>query len=280
MQSFNHKKTLRHTFRTLFFLTVVYLLLGYLAHLNMFYLPSYDAINLVPLLEQPTFTDDDYTLLFEQTGLGPSAINTLKKATNFIQEIQSFQSHYLQSLNIKKTNMNFITRLDRVFDVEGNAARAFKLAPLQDGDIFLTKSTYTANWRHGHAGIVIDAARGIILESLEPGTVSIEQSVSRWEFYPTFKMLRLKDSSSDELQAIVDYARTHLIHVPYNILAMKNQGDALTSTHCSFIVWQAFKHAGIDLDSNGGLIVTPEDIARSPHLETVQIFGFHPKRAW
>ena len=34
------------------------------------------------------------------------------------------------------------------------------------------------------------------------------------------------------------------------------------------------KQYGIDLDSDGGIIVTPTDIANSPYLEVVQSYGY------
>lgn len=49
---------------------------------------------------------------------------------------------------------------------------------------------------------------------------------------------------------------------------------------CSHVLWYAFKQFGINLDSNGGLLVMPRDIARSPHLELVQNFGFDPEKLW
>ena len=280
MTYFIKRKSLHYTLTTFAILLAIYLFLGFLASRNMFYVPVSDAIDLIPILTQTTYSEADYTCLFEQTGLAPPVINELRAEPDFIAQMLRFQSNYLKSINIKKTNMNSLTRLDKVLDHEGTMHRAFELAPYHNGYIFLTKSTYTANWRHGHAGIVVDEKRGKILESLEPGTKSMEQNISRWEFYPTFKMMRLKDAPQSYLNQIADYARTHLIDIPYNIFSFKNQGVVPKSTHCSSIVWQAFKHFGIDLDSNGGLIVTPEDLARSPYLETLQIFGFHPERAW
>ena len=39
--------------------------------------------------------------------------------------------------------------------------------------------------------------------------------------------------------------------------------------YCSELVWQAYKALGTDLDSNGGFVVSPDDIARSPYLTVV-----------
>jgi uncharacterized protein YycO len=51
-------------------------------------------------------------------------------------------------------------------------------------------------------------------------------------------------------------------------------------THCSDIVWKVFQSIGIDLDSDGGKIVTPHDISQSPYLYEVQSYGFSKSRPW
>lgn len=258
----------------------IYLLMGYLVSRNMFYLPTIQQIDLRPILQKTTFTPEDYQLLFEQTGLASPVIDELQSADDFIEHILSFQEAYFDGIDVQKTNMNLITRQDYAFDADGNTQKAFKLAPYHNGYIFLTKSTYTANWRHGHAGIVIDETRGKVLESLEPGTVSMEQNASKWEYYPTFKMMRLKNTPQEKLDEVAAFAKENLMGIPYNILTMKRSVDQFDATHCSFIVWQAFKAFGIDLDATGGILVPPQDLAKSPYLEPLQIFGFNPNRAW
>lgn len=274
------KKKHKQSFFTFIVLCSIYLLMGYIVSKNMFYVPSIEKVDLTPLLEQSSFSQDDYLLLFQQTGLTQPIIDELKETDDFKESILRFQANYLKSLDVQKTNMNPLTRIDQAFDAHGNTIKAFELAPYHNGYIFLTKSTYTANWRHGHAGLVVDEKRGKVLESLEPGTVSMEQDASKWEYYPTFKMMRLKDTPQSFLDEVANYASTHLMGIPYHILTMKSAVDTFKTTHCSFIVWQAFKAFDIDLDATGGIFVSPQDLAKSPYLETLQIFGFHPERDW
>ena len=40
------------------------------------------------------------------------------------------------------------------------------------------------------------------------------------------------------------------------------------------------KKFGFDLDSNGGWLVKPQDMALSKHVEVVQTFGFNPDTLW
>ena len=45
-------------------------------------------------------------------------------------------------------------------------------------------------------------------------------------------------------------------------------------------VWYAYKKFGIDLDSTGGAVVKPRDIANSNQGEVVQAFGFDLDKLW
>ena len=259
---------------------LVYILLGFHARRNMFFVPEVDYVDLKPILQQQNFSKEDYNTLYHQTGLAAPMIDLLKEKADFEETILRFQKRYLQAPRIVKTAMTPITNLDIAQDESGKQVPAFEMAPYDNGYIFLTKSTYTYNWRHGHAGIVIDKVRGKVLESLEPFTVSMEQNASKWTLYPTFKMMRLKGANQDQLDEIARYAAENMKGIPYNILAMKTNKPVPSSTHCSHIIWHIFNQFGIDLDSSGGIFVSPGDIGRSPYLETLQIYGFDPDKDW
>lgn len=258
----------------------IYLLFGYLVSQNMFYVVEGEPIDLISILNKPVLSDTDFDIIFKQTGLAKPLVEELQKEPDFKETLLRFQDNYLKEQRVERSNMNAITRIDKSFDENDKAIQSFELAPYQNGYIFLTKSTYTFNWRHGHAGIVVDAKRGKVLESLEPGTTSALQNASTWQFYPTFKMMRPKNTPQETLDAIAAYAYNNLYDIPYNILALKNQGDSVTSTECSLLVWQAFNAFGIDIDANKGIFVSPQNIAKSPYLETLQIFGFDPDKDW
>lgn len=120
---------------------------------------------------------------------------------------------------------------------------------------------------------MVDEVHGFTLEAIHPGQDSCLQDIHKWEYYPTFKMLRLKNVSNETLNEISEYAQEHLVGLPYNILGNKFQKEP-KSTHCSLLIWQAFKPFGYDLDSTGGYFVTPHDVANSPLLETLQLYGY------
>lgn len=247
---------------------------------NAVYSPDFSKSDISPILEKGSPAEKDYSLLYSQTGLAKQAIDDLWMEKDRKNRILSFQDSYFSKKNLFIERLNPLTRQENL-TVSGNMAdNVFKIAPLRNGDILLTKSTHTLYWRHGHCGIVIDAKKGVTLESLEPGTLSMEQSISKWQSYSTFKLLRLKNADQNKLDQIAKYAAENLIDVKYDILASKNHNGKLKSENCSQLIWQAFIKFGYDIDSNKGIFVTPEDIAGSKLLEIVQIYGFDPEKTW
>ncbi len=253
--------------------------------LNMYnrtYWPASPQIDLLPILNNSSLGNQDYSLIFTQTGLSKLAIDDLlaqKDGKNLILSYQnsyySKRKMYIEKLNPFTSQENIV--VNKTIDKSNNS---IQLAPLRNGDILLTKSTYTLYWRHGHCGLVIDAKNGIILESIEPGTISKYQNISKWQTYSTIKVLRLNNANQKKLDEIAQYADKNLIGLKYGIFSSKKQCNKLLSANCSQIIYQAFIHFGYDIDSNHGLFITPEDIAKSKLLSIVQIYGFNPSKVW
>ena len=92
-------------------------------------------------------------------------------------------------------------------------------------------------------------------------------------------MLRLQGADKEERAAVAEYAREYLVGVPYHVLAgiwerlTGSSADVPVGTHCSHLVWYAYYQFGYDLDSDGGLIVTPRDIVGSKKLKIIQKYG-------
>ena len=96
-------------------------------------------------------------------------------------------------------------------------------------------------------------------------------------------VFRIKDeiANGQKIEEIVDYAANNLVGIPYEGLAgLVTDKNKIDKTQCAHIIWYAFKQFGIDLDCNGGLLVTPYDIANSECVELVQVFGFDKDRLW
>ena len=156
-----------------------------------------------------------------------------------------------------------------------------KLGPLQKGDILITSASHIPFWRNGHAALLVDAKQQITLEAIVIGENSSYQSLRKWKRYPNFIVLRLKDSTLKERSQIAETAIQYLNDIPYHLLVgiltpKEKAAQEIDGTHCSHLIWEAYYLNGYDIDSNGGKIVSPEDIVNSNLLEVVQIYGLDP----
>lgn len=233
---------------------------------NSFYKKDY-------IFEKISLSDGD-DKIFKYTGLSPAAVNDFVK-TGKADTIEKLNKLYFEKPKIKKNYILFpVTAEERI------SKAATPLAPLSDGDILVTFNTSTLDWRHGHLAIVTDAESGIILEHMSVGNNSCLSYARSWGGYPAFAVMRYPDSEISQKAA--EYAKQNLTDVPYSIFAGlikkdKSKNAEIESSHCSHIVWQAYKAAGVDLDKNKGRIVTPKDVAMSDKLKTVQIYGLNPE---
>ena len=230
-----------------------------------YYYPGYDfeEVNL--------YSGEDK--IFKYTGLSPRAASDIfeSKKLSYLYKLNKL---YFEKPYIKKEYILYPTT------VQESVKNPIPLAPLCDGDILYTPNTHTLDWRHGHTAIVTDAKKGIILEHMSIGNTTVLSCSKKWGSYPAFAVLRYPDEKTAKKAA--DFAKEKLTDVPYSIFAGliekdKSKNDEISSSHCSHIVWQAYKAVGVDLDSNGGRIVTPKDVAKSDKLKLVQIFGLNPK---
>ncbi len=188
----------------------------------------------------------------------------------------------------------------------GTLSEFYFMPTVQTGDILITFNGHVFGWRSGHAAIVVDAEKRLTLEAIMPGFDSEICSLDDWQEYPGFALLRLKGASLEEREQIAAYAQKYLTGLPYSLTAFadsggeglravrrdsaggafpdadeKGSGDSadcpppLSGTQCAHLVWYAYRQFGYDLDSDGGLIVTPYDLYRSDLLELVQLYGLN-----
>lgn len=238
--------------------------------------------------DQASLTEEDYDLLFRQTGLGPSGVKALWEA-GLQTELPILQERFFSEVEVECSPNTIVSRAERLTGEEGKGQ---VIPVVEDGDILINFNCHFFGWRSGHAGIVTDAERRITLEARVPGTDTAFLRLDNWEEYPSFAVLRLKDVSSEERSRIADYAGENLTGVPYRLTAGLWDGQdkeeysaagnlfeadqpaaELSGTQCAHLVWYAYSLFGYDLDSDGGKIVTPRDIYESPLLEVVQIYG-------
>ncbi len=214
------------------------------------------------------YTDDDYKVIFQQTGLGRSAVNSLSST----KLLAAYQESYFAEIEYRCTMNSPVSFEERIEDSQ------VLLAPLEDGDVLVTSASHVFSWRNGHAAIVIDAENGITLEAVVIGKNSKVQDTDKWRNYPNFVVLRLKDAKKTERAAIARSAYDYLNDIPYvatiGIIPSKySELENASGTQCAHLVWLAYAAHGYDIDSDGGLIVTPNDILESELFEVIQVYG-------
>ena len=164
------------------------------------------------------------------------------------------------------------------------SAYSCKFTGLETGDILISPCSHAFGWRNGHAALVVDGEAGIILESAVMGMDSAVNSINVWKGFPAFMVLRANSLSKEARKDIAEYAMENLNGVPYgfvgDIISDNLDNSVISSTHCAHLVWSAYMQFGYDVDSDGGIVVTPRDIANSPLLEVVQIYGIDPDTLW
>ena len=232
--------------------------------------PASKRIDITYLTEKDIdeYTSADYDIIFQQTGLGRSAIQNLSLADLLID----YQESYFAEIEYECTMNSPVSFEERIKE------SSVLLAPLEDGDVLITNSSHVFSWRNGPAAIVVDAENGITLEAVVIGKNSKVQDTDKWRHYPNFAILRLKDSKKAERAAIARSAYDYLNDIPYVatigvIPAKYSELEIASGTQCAHLVWLAYAAHGYDIDSDRGLIVTPTDILESDLFEVVQVYG-------
>ncbi len=256
---------------------------------SAYYPPLRPKEDISELVMKDEWTEEDIDVLYHQTGLKRPALEELKKNP---LSILPFQEALYREYVFEHEAAAFTTPHDQIKGykrvTEEGEEIVFSLipmAPLEEGDVIVSSSCHTFGWRNGHAAIVIDGATKTILECVGPGLKSSRGSAEWFQYASNFMVLRLKDKTKEERKQIAVYAANHLHGIEYSILtgffgSPKDQGPEPKTTHCSHLVWQAYKYAGYDIDSDGGIVCTTCDIANCDLFEVVQVFGFDQDKLW
>ena len=232
--------------------------------------PAGQPQDLTALLEKPSWMADDYRTLAGQTGLAPAALDLLREQGE-LAVIPAVQQAYFQPVAIQCTVYSLAARSERLVDGRN------MLVALEDGDILLTPCSHVFGWRNGHAALVVDAQAGVTLEAATVGQASALGSLDKWARTPAVAVYRLRGADAATRAAVARAAVRRLTGVPYaltvGLFSDKHPTGAVQGTQCAHLVWEAYAAFGYDLDANGGPIVTPGDLARSPLLELKQVCG-------
>lgn len=301
IEELSRKKRLKHM-KMLFCLSLgLWLLFQWRdwAGTNARWVPDYAQENITNFPSFTQLTQEEKAILYQQTGLSESGLQRLAEAGRWgeLAEFQQFffldweevaiediESHDFTTMPLHTFLNSPISWEEFLLDDEGNRGAYLPLVPLAEGDILLTPNSRSFGWRQGHAGLVVDVEEWKSLECLVLGQNSTLQNLNKWRGFPAGMVLRVADESM--VEEAVAYAMAYLLDVPYDltvgVFSKKNGalGEVSSGTQCSHLVWQAFQWAGVDLDGNGGGLVTPHDLSKSDALEVVQIWGIDPVKMW
>lgn len=237
--------------------------------------PNYAKEDISALLYKENLTEQEYDTLYRQTGLTKLAINDMRFDASGRNRILRIQNFLFQPHEVREEKFAPYTYMNEMDEFA-------TIARLQDGDIIVTSTTYVSWWRYGHGALVVDGERELLAESLSPGTNSKLTNADNFTYLANFIVLRPKASAEIKKQ-VVTYAKENLLDIPYDMVTgilNKKNPEKLKGTQCAHLVWYAYKKFGIDLDSNGGAIVKPQDMFLSEQVEVVQAFGFDLDRLW
>lgn len=247
--------------------------------------PDYQKTDLAGVVIKDRLTDADYRTIFMQTGLGRDAADKLreqKTGESRVAVFEGYQNDFFAKGDYQCRVYVHIVHDERMVDKDGKIKRSFQIADLRDGDILISKSTHSFGWRHGHAAIVTNAAKGETMEALLLGNPAILDNTSKWETYTSFIQLRLKNHDEIDAKHIAKYAKKKVLGIQYGLLTgiPVKAPDDIKKTQCAHLVWYPYEQFGYDLDSDGSWLVTPKDITGSDLLEVVQVYGVNPEEIW
>lgn len=235
--------------------------------------PGWGMQPIEPLLQSATTTGGQEQL-FLQTGLGPAGLGAVLERQG-ADGVLAFQRQLFAPARWQCSYGTLLTRQDTL-------EAPVQLAPLEDGDVLVTPASHCLGWRNGHAALVVDAAQGYTLECGPDGVFL--NLAANWGDRASFLVLRLAGADRAVRSAIAQDAWRELPGAAYSptvgLFSPKLPRAELTATQCSHLVWAAFARHGYDLDATGGWLVTPRDIALSPLLEVVQVYGLPPGQRW
>lgn len=255
------------------------------------YLPDYAKENITPYLNKRILSEEDYRVLFVQTGLARPAVDALR-AEGREAELLLLQEKLFAEVPIQCAANTIISREERIAEnsveadsltisakraVEDGKESYAEIPYVEEGDILVTFNAHVFGWRNGHAAIVVDAENRLTLEARVLGSNSKIMSMDHWQKYPSFVVLRLKGVDKETRAAIAEWAECEMKDKPYRLTAGWGEwlypDTVAEGTQCAHLVWDAYQEFGYDIDSDGGLIVTPRDLYESSLLEFVQVYG-------
>lgn len=262
------------------------------------WVPDYDMLSteeLKAIYDKETLGDDDYQVLFEQTGLTKIGIDRAKAQRYGWNRVLSIQQSYFKERGIDRFAYAPLVCTEYL---DGTSA---EMIYLERGDIIISSATHFAGFKIGHSAIVTNGSTGQIYQSNQVGVANgFDKANEMFANRINFMVVRIKpeyfsengvddESYRQNLDRVAEYISTQFADVPYSVFtSVFTKKDSIRTTSCSHLLWYGFMHFddenggrfNLDLDSNGRVLVMPKNISESPYVELVQTFGFDPDKMY
>jgi uncharacterized protein YycO len=236
--------------------------------------PDYEQVDISQILEKSELSDEDYATLYAQTGLTQIGIDRcLSHGSNGKKRILAIQKDFFTAHTVRN---DFYAPYVCTDFIDGEMTACY----LENGDILVSASTHVSSWRIGHAGLVTDSSFNEVLQASAYGETSAVGSLADFTDRVNFMIFSPK-ADTETKNNVAQYAKENLLGKTYDVtVGVLTDKDNVEKTQCSHIIWYAYKQFGIDIDCDGGKVVTPRNIANSTELELVQVFGFDIQKLW
>ncbi|KEZ48801.1 hypothetical protein [Metabacillus indicus] len=190
-------------------------------------------------------------------------LDMLQLKNDTIEYLRDNRIAYSDEVLLNQLNASYeeyrlaLEEADEGYAASGGAPKVWvTLPPAHAGKIFHSKSS-TVGVQHGHVGIY---GTENSLTQANPG-----RGVT-WDHAKSTKVQKgsvILGVNVGKATADTAVARSkEFWGQGYNYNFISNKSTKVKAANCSQLVWAAYKHAGVDLDANGGSGVYPNDILK------------------
>ncbi len=231
-----------------------------------YYYDKVQKVDLKKVLAKDDLTNEDYDLIYKQTGITVFGVKRTLKKENGIDKITKVQSTFLQEVKVTSNLLGpycYYQTIDKLME----------MVDVEVGDIIVTNGTQFCGKTFGHCGLVTSIDGGV-LQSYGYGELSEVGTTFDFQERASFIILSPR-VDKDIKNQVAEYAINSLQGIPYNVfIGLFNTKDSINTTQCSHLIWYAYHHFGYDFDNNGGGICLPHDLICLDQMDVVQVYGF------
>ncbi len=235
--------------------------------------PDYEMADISAVLEKDNLTKEDYSFLYEQTGLTEIGIQrALNRGEVGKKRILKIQEEFFTEYKVKNSEFDPFMCTDYIDRYTTNIY-------LEDGDIIVSASTHLSCMRIGHAGLVTNGDNNEVLQVVAYGEPSEIGFMTDFTDRVNYMVLRPK-FSEEVRKSVAEYAEKNLCGIKYSAFVGSFNKKSAKKTQCAHIVWFAYAKCGYNLLKKNTTLVLPYDLANSDMVEVVQVSGFNPYTLW